>query len=220
MHTLRRVLLSLLAGGVLIGQGMTGLTASADTTHQDQVRIVPSQRVYGETRGELMTELWTYWYQRQIGDPNPECFSLGKDGKVFLGAHDSTCTIKHGRPVLWGFSATCDNQSPPPWYAVTEADQIRCAREVLHHDLLDVKVAVDDLTATTVSTERFEVISRQFSFVSPVNNEFGYPPGPGTASADSWVAMIYLPMGHHVLRLLVTTRENEFAITKTVDVVP
>lgn len=220
MRTVRRVLLSLLVGGVLVGQALTGPSASADTTHTDEVRIVPSPRVYGQTRGELMTELWTYWYQRRIGDPNPECLGIGKDDKVFFGAHDSTCTIKPGRPVLWGWSNTCDTKSPPPWYAVTEADQIRCAREGLIQDNEYVKVEVDGV-ATTISTERFEVISRQFSFVAPVNNEWGYLPGPATAAADSWVAMINLPKGHHVLRLLIKyVGYDEGVITKTVDVVP
>jgi hypothetical protein len=178
--------------------------------------------VYGETRGELMTELWTYWYQRQIGDPYPECLSIGKNDMVHFGDHNSTCTIKTGRPVLWGFSATCDTQSAPPWYAVTEADQIRCAREALHRDLSDyVKLAVDGLAPTTVSTLQFEVASRQFTFITPVNAESGYAPGLATASAYSWVAMIYLALGHHVVRLLFKGGgEEEHVITKTVDVVP
>ena len=81
---------------------------------------------------------------------------------------------------------------------MTEADQIRCARDIMHEQVDYVKVTVDGLPPTTISTRRFEVISHQFSFVSPENNEFGYAPGPGTASADSWVAMVYLPVGHHV----------------------
>ena len=84
MRTLRRVLLGLLAGA-LCSQFLTAPTASADPDTQDKVRIVPSQRVYGETRGELMTELWTYEYQRHIGDAIPECLSFGKDDKVLVG---------------------------------------------------------------------------------------------------------------------------------------
>ena len=220
MRVLRRVLLGMLAGGFLLGQSLTGSSASADTNNPSQVSIVPSLLVYGETRGELMTELWTYWYQRQIGDPTPECLSIGKNDKVLVGDHDSTCTIKLGRPVWWGWSNTCDTKSPPPWYAVTEGAQRRCARKGLNEDTEYVKVVVDNLSAKTISTRRFEVISGQFSFVSPVNNEFGYEPGPGTASADSWVAMIHLPVGHHVLHLLVKRfGHDEFTITKTVDVV-
>jgi hypothetical protein len=64
------------------------------------------------------------------------------------------------------------------------------------------------------------VISRQFSYVAPVDNQFGYVPGPGTASAVSWVAMVYLPEGHHVLGLQVKYAYGDgFTITKTVDVV-
>ncbi len=85
MRTLRRVLLGLLAVGALGSQFLTAPTASADTSAQDTVRIVPSQRVYGETRGELMTELWTYEYQRHVGDAVPECLSFGKDDKVLVG---------------------------------------------------------------------------------------------------------------------------------------
>ena len=220
MRTLRRVLLGLLAVGALGSQFLTAPTASADTSAQDEVRIVPSQRVYGETRGELMTELWTYEYQRHVGDAVPECLSFGKDDKVLVGVEDSTCAIKPGRPVMLFWSNTCDTKSPPPWYAVTEADQIRCAREGLIQDNEYVKVEVDGV-ATTISTPAFEVISRQFSFVAPANNEWGYLPGPATASAVSWVAMIYLPKGHHVLRLLVKYAYGPgFVITKTVDVSP
>lgn len=220
MRALRSVLLGVLAVGVLCAQGLTGSSASADTDDRGQVRIVPSLLVYGQTRGELMEQLWTYWYQRRIGDPNPECFSIGRNDKVLIGQHDSTCTIKLGQPVQEFWSNTCDTKSPPPWYAVTEAAQRRCARKGLNQDTDYVKVAVDALPATTISAPRFEVISGQFGFVSPVNNEFGYPPGPGTASADSWVAMVYLPVGHHVLRVLVKRAgHEEFTITKAVDVV-
>ncbi|MGV1007879.1 MAG: hypothetical protein ACOYBY_04630 [Dermatophilaceae bacterium] len=72
MRKLRGALLGVLAGGVLLGQALTGSSASAETTDPGQVRIVPSPLVYGQTRGELMTQLWTYRYQRQNGDPNPE----------------------------------------------------------------------------------------------------------------------------------------------------
>ncbi len=219
MRKLRRVLLGLLAVGALGSQFLTAPTASADTTHQDNVRVVPSQRVYGETRGELMAELWTYFYQRRIGDPFPECLSTGKDDKVLVGADDSTCTIRHGRPVMVFWSNTCDTKSPPPYYAVTEADQIRCAREGLIQDNDYVKVEVDGV-ATTFSTPAFEVVSRQFPFDSPVDNQFGYVPGAGTAAADSWVAMIHLPQGRHVLRLLVKYAYGPgFAISRTVEVV-
>jgi hypothetical protein len=120
---------------------------------------------------------------------------------------------------MWFWSTTCDTKSPP--YPVTEADQIRCARETMHQQVDSVTVAVDDLPPTTISTRRFEVISRQFTFVSPENNQFGYEPGAGTASADSWVAMVYLPLGHHVTRMRVTFVDGgEFVITKTVNVVP
>jgi hypothetical protein len=103
---------------------------------------------------------------------------------------------------------------------VTEADQIRCAREIMHQQVDSVKVAVDELPPTTISTRRFEVISRQFTFVSPENNQFGYEPGAGTASADSWVAMVYLPVGHHVTRMRVTFVDGgELVVTKTVNVV-
>jgi hypothetical protein len=219
MRTLRRILLATLAAGVLLGQGLVGSSASAGTSHSDQVKIVPSPRVYGETRGELMTEMWRYFYSVRVGDVDPECLSIGKDDRVLVGAHDSTCTIKHGRPQMWFWSTTCDTKSPP--YPVTEADQIRCARETMHQQVDSVTVAVDDLPPTTISTRRFEVISRQFTFVSPENNQFGYEPGPGTASADSWVAMVYLPLGNHVTRMRVTFVDGgEFVITKTVNVVP
>jgi hypothetical protein len=218
MRTLRRILLATLAAGVLLGQGLVGSSASAGTSHSDQVKIVPSPRVYGETRGELMTEMWRYFYSVRVGDVDPECLSIGKDDRVLVGAHDSTCTIKHGRPQMWFWSTTCDTKSPP--YPVTEADQIRCARETMHQQVDSVTVAVDDLPPTTISTRRFEVISRQFTFVSPENNQFGYEPGAGTASADSWVAMVYLPLGHHVTRMRVTFVDGgELVITKTVNVV-
>jgi hypothetical protein len=218
MRTPRRILLGVLAVGVLFGQGLAGSSASASTGQSGQVTIDPTPRVYGETRGELMTEMWSYFYQRRIGDPDPECLSIGRNDQVLVGAHDSTCTIKHGRPQMWFWSTTCDTLSPP--YPVTEADQIRCARDIMHQQVDYVKVTVDGLAPMTISTPRFEVISRQFSFVSPENNEFGYTPGPGTASADSWVAMVYLPVGHHVTSLVVKfVGGDEFAITKSVDVV-
>jgi hypothetical protein len=216
MRTLRRILLCTLAVGVLFGQGLA--VSSANTGHSAEVTIEPSPRVYGETRGELMTEMWGYFYQRRIGDTDPECLSIGTNDKVLVGAHDSTCTIKHGRPAMWFWSTTCDTKSPP--YPVTEAEQVRCARDIMHAQVEYVKLTVDGLPPTTISTERFEVISRQFSFVSPENNEFGYAPGRGTASADSWVAMVYLPVGHHVSSQSVKfVGGDEFVITKSVDVV-
>jgi hypothetical protein len=218
MRTVRRILLGLLAASVLCGPGLAAAGAHADTTDSDQVKIVASPRVYGETRGELMTEMWRYFYSLRSGDIDPECLSIGKDDKVLVGAHDSTCTIEHGRPQMWFWSTTCDTKSPP--YPVTEADQIRCAREIMHQQVDSVKVTVDNLPPVTINTRQFEVISRQFTFVSPENNQFGYEPGPGTASADSWVAMVYLPVGHHVSWMTVTfVGGDEFTITKSVDVV-
>ena len=221
MRTVRRILLGLLAASVLCGPGMVAASASADTTiDSDQVKIVPSPRVYGETRGELMVEMWKYMYSRRIGDTDPECLSIGKDDRVLVGAHDSTCTIKHGRPVMWFWSNTCDTKSPPPYYGLTEDEQLQCARDGLIPYIDYVRIVVDGLPATTISTPRFEVVSHQFSFVSPENNQFGYEPGPGTASAVSWVAMIYLPKGHHVLQFTVKYLGNdEGVITKTVDVI-
>jgi hypothetical protein len=220
MRTLRRVLLGVLAMGLMVGQGLVASTASASGADHGKVRIEPTPRVYGETRGELMVEMWKYFYQRQAGDPEPECLSIGKGDRVLIGAHDSTCTLKHGRPVMWFWSNTCDTKSPPPFYGLTEEEQLQCARDGLLPYIDYVKVVVDGVS-TTVSTPRFEVISHQFSFVSPENNVFGYEPGPGTASAVSWVPMIYLPQGHHVLQLKVKyLGGNENVVTKTVDVVP
>ena len=219
MRQLRRVLLGIVAVGVLVGQGWVASSASADTTSQEKVRIEPTQRVNGETRGELMAELWQYFYGRAIGDPYPECLSLGKHDQVFFGAHDSHCTITVDRPVMWEWSNTCDTKSPPPFYGLTEEEQLQCARDGLIPYIDYVKVVVDGVS-TTVSTPRFEVISHQFSFVSPENNEFGYEPGLGTASAVSWVPMIYLPKGHHVLELKFKyLGHDENVVTKTVDVV-
>jgi len=108
-----------------------------------------------------------------------------------------------------------DGSSP-----VVHVTQGTCGRELLTQDNEYVKVSVDGV-ATTISTPAFEVISRQFSYVSPVDNPFGYVPGPGTASGFSWVAMVYLPMGHHVLHLQVKYAYGPgFTTTKTVDVVP
>ena len=218
MRTLRRILLCTLAVGVLFGQGLAVSSARADTGSSAPVTIEPSPKVYGETRGELMTEMWSYFYGRQIGDTDPECLSIGTNDKVLVGAHDSTCTIKRGRPQMWFWSTTCDTKSPP--YPVTEAEQVQCAREIMHAQVEYVQLTVDALPATTISTERFEVISRQFTFVSPENNEYGYTPGPGTASADSWVALVYLPVGHHVSsRSVKFVGGDEFVIPKSVDVV-
>jgi hypothetical protein len=114
MRTVRRILLGLLAASVLCGPGLVAASASADTAHPDQVKIVPSPRVYGETRGELMTEMWRYFYSLRIGDIDPECLSIGKDDKVLVGAHDSTCTIKHCRPQMWFWSTTCDTPAVGP----------------------------------------------------------------------------------------------------------
>jgi len=220
MRRLRRALLGIVAVAVLVGQASVVTSASAGTVSKGSVSVEPTVRVYGESRGELITEMWTYFYQRQIGDPDPECLSIGKNDKVLVGAHDSTCTIKPDRPVMWFWSNTCDTKSPPPYYGVTEEEQLQCARDGLIPYIDYVKVVVDGVP-TTISTPQFEVISHQFSFVSPENNEFGYESGPGTASAVSWVAMIYLPKGHHVLQLLIRyLGQDEGVITKTVDVVP
>jgi hypothetical protein len=83
-----------------------------------------------------------------------------------------------------------------------------------------VRIVVDELAPVTISTPEFVAISHQFPFTSPENNEFGYAPGPGTASAFSYVAIVKLPKGHHVAHLLVRNiGHEEFQITKTIDVV-
>jgi hypothetical protein len=103
---------------------------------------------------------------------------------------------------MWFWSTTCDTKSAA--VPVTEADQIRCAREIMHQQVDSVRWPSTTFRPRPSARGGVEVISRQFTFVSPENKQFGYEPGPGAASADLWVAMVYLPLGHHVTRMRVT----------------
>lgn len=111
MRTVRRILPGLLAASVLCGPGLVAASASADTAPSGPGQDRPqSPGLRGDPwrahDGDVAVLLLAPYRRHRSGVPR-----IGKDDKVLVGAHDSTCTIKHGRPQMWFWSTTCDTTS-------------------------------------------------------------------------------------------------------------
>jgi hypothetical protein len=141
---------------------------------------------------------------------------LGRSGKVLLaGRVYTTCTVKHGYPVMYFFGSACDTVSPPPWYAVSPRAQLRCAKKANATLIKAVTLSVDDGPTVRISRPCFELRTRQQHVVVPVDNGQGYAPGPATFTADVWAAFATrLSLGLHTTHFTVDFVDGE---TETFD---
>ena len=206
MRLVRRIaLLSLaVALGTTLTTAMPSL-ASGDVHSARHSHVAPARHADGMTGSQLLAQAWRPGYEQPVTTPQPDCIYLGRTGKVLLaGRVYTTCTVKHGYPVMYFFGGGCDTVSPPPWYAVSAGAQLRCARKDNAALIKAMTLSVDDGPTVTISRPCFEIHTRQQHVVVPVDNGQGYAPGPATFTADVWAAFAqHLSLGPHTTHFTV-----------------
>jgi hypothetical protein len=82
---------------------------------------------------------------------------LGPKGNVLAlwpSGETVICTVKVGTPVfIIAWSTTCDNVSPPPFFAPDEAAQRECAVTLDHQSVEAIRATVDDRETLDVHTQ-------------------------------------------------------------------
>lgn len=215
----RLAALALALTAVLIAPSVSSAANAAD---HSGVQLVSNGQADGMTLGQLLAQIWKLWYETPNSQPLPPCVGLGDTGSVLAGDHRSTCTIHVGQPVIAFGGSTCDTASTPPFYAVNHGQQRKCAVEADQAFIESISIAIDGGAPQLLSSQQYSVFSPQFDFVLPVDNGFGLPPGPGTATAHAWLALIEnLPVGTHTWGQTVKFYgEDPFTIPRTVIVIP
>jgi hypothetical protein len=206
MRLVRRIALLSIAIG--LGTTLTTAAPSQATGHGSTPRhshVAPARYADGMTGSRLLAQAWRPGYELPVTTPQPDCIYIGRTGKVLLaGRVYTTCTVKHGYPVMYFFGTSCDTVSPPPWYAVSPRAQLRCARKDNAALIKSITLSVDDGPTVRISRPRFELHTRQQHVVVPVDNGQGYAPGPATFTADVWAAFAtHLSLGLHTTHFTV-----------------
>ena len=211
---------------VALGTTVTTATPSQATGHgaggPRHSHVAPARHADGMTGRQLLTQAFRSFYERPSTTPQPDCIYLGRSGKVLLaGRVYTTCTVKHGYPVMYFFGTSCDTVSPPPWYAVSARAQLRCAREQNTALIKAMFLRVDGGPTVKFTRPRFDIHTRQQHVVIPVDNGQGYAPGPATFTADVWAAFAtHLSLGLHTVYMRTDFTDGTFDDgTRTIRVV-
>jgi hypothetical protein len=189
-------------------------------------QVAHPHRVDGLTRGELLGDVWSFWYSTPTAQDNPPCMRVGRTGAVLLPNNNVTCDLKHGDSVLFFFGSTCDNvvdpAVDPSYYGANEKAQRKCAKASDASFILSQSIGVDGAAPVTITTRRFEVFSPQEHVYLPVGNMYGITPRPATFVAHAWVAIVQnLPLGLHSIVFSVGyTDGGSDSVPFTVNVVP
>src|SRR3954447_13177432 len=154
MRLVRRI--AALSLAVALGTTVTTATPSQATGHgaggSRHSHVAPARYADGMTGAQLLAQAWRPGYERPSTTPEPDCIYLGRSGKVLLaGRVYTTCTVKHGYPVMYFFGSACDTVSPPPWYAVSPRAQLRCAKKGNATLIEAVTLSVDDGPTVRIS---------------------------------------------------------------------
>ncbi|MFF3712373.1 hypothetical protein [Streptomyces phaeochromogenes] len=186
-------------------------TASAHGDHGGDGRIVePRKKVDGVTGRDAMGEGWYRTFTLPAAE-NPwfekgeRCVKLGRTGKVLLAIGNGppqNCTVKEGTAVLvHGIMTVCDDVEEPPYYAVGEAAQRKCAWADLRATTESVRLTVDGGKAIDLQKRRFAICAPQQAVQLRPDNFLKVPAQPATFTACGWVAWLTdLAPGRHVLR--------------------
>lgn len=186
-------------------------SASGHGDHGGEGRIVePRKKMDGVTGRDAMGEGWYRTFTLPAAE-NPwfekgeRCVKLGRTGKVLLAIGNGppqNCTVKEGTAVfVHGIMTVCDDVEEPPYYAVGEAAQRKCARADLRATTESVRLTVDGGKAIDLQKRRFAICAPQQAVQLRPDNFLGIPAQPATFTACGWVAWLTdLAPGRHVLR--------------------
>ncbi|MEU9958446.1 hypothetical protein [Streptomyces sp. NPDC050982] len=110
--------------------------------------------------------------------------------------------MKEGTAVfVLGSTTVCDDVEEPPYYAVGEAAQRRCAWADLRATTESVRLTVDGGKAIDLQKRRFAICAQQQAVQLRPDNFLGIPAQPATFTACGWAAWLTgLAPGRHVLR--------------------
>jgi hypothetical protein len=221
MRFLRRTTLLALAAALAVVVPLSLASPASASDHGPPA--TPTHRVDGMTGGELQGQFWAYVYS--TASPSTTCFHLGQTGQVyFLPYEPPTCDITEGTPIfVLGWSTTCSDVEPPPYFAVGEAAQQACARTAIDLDMVQaITVKVDDGPIVDIHADRFGEYAPQQDVLLPPDNFLGLPPGThATLSAYGWVALVgHLRPGHHTIHTEVVFPTDANVRTIVVNVVP
>ena len=172
---------------------------------RDRPSIVPATSVAGSTGGALLGD----WMGQLLALPKAEnplggtaelCLNLGPGGAVVSPAGgvldeeltiEMRCKVEKDQPVVIVMPVgECSTAEDPPYFALTEPDQQRCALRALESlDVTSITLKVDREQPVEIRTDRFLAISPQEQVDLPADPVWGRP-GPATFAAASWIAEI------------------------------
>ncbi|MEV0555067.1 hypothetical protein AB0I27_16590 [Streptomyces sp. NPDC050597] len=185
-------------------------TASGHGDHGGEGRIVePRKKLDGLTGRDVLGEAW----YRPLSLPRAEnpwfghgerCVKLGRAGKVLLAIGNGpplNCRVKEGTAVfVIGSMTVCDDFEEPPYFAVGEAAQRKCAWTDLRTTTESVRLTVDGGRPIDLQKRRFAICAPQGAVQLRPDNYLGVPAQPATFTACGWVAWLTdLAPGRHVL---------------------
>ena len=192
------------AAAAMIVLGSVSPASALDAQVGSGVLAPPTQKVDGETGGELLGQVWAFGYSLPVSE-NPleghfACLPLGHTGRVTWVAGPITCTAPAGTKLLvYGASSACSDVEPPPFFGADEAAQRECAAAADEGNA-SILVSVDGGQPIQLLTAQYEVFSPQMHVQLPADNILGVPAQPATLTAHGWVAaLIGLSPGLHAV---------------------
>lgn len=231
MRLVRWTELLLLA--VLVGVA-TGPIAQAAASGDGHL-LPASKRLAGSTAGQLLGEetrllLELPATENPLTGAGASCFRTGRAPNVLIvwtrpvGQAPAQCRVKPGTSVfLFGAWVFCDEVEPPPFYAVGERAQQRCAVKGLR-TLLDfdaILVTVDRLAPVDIASDRFLAVSPQGTAQLPPDNVLGVAPRATTFATAGYVAMLRpLRPGRHTIEVEVVGGPYSGVTSATITVAP
>lgn len=238
MRTIRWAGLLLLAVAVSVVAN-PGAQASAGRDGQ----LVPAaKRLAGFTGGQLIGEETRLLLELPV-DENPQlgkgesCFPTGHRGKVLIvwtrpeDQAPAVCTVQPGTSVfLTGGFVFCDPLEGPPFFAIGEKAQRKCAVEQLLTNPLFVAVdailvTIDGRRPVDIKRKRFLAVSPQGTAQLPEDNilsteENPIPPQETTFVTAAYVAMLRpLRPGEHTITVEIVGGPLAGTNSATIDVV-
>jgi hypothetical protein len=203
---------------IAIGIGLVtspSAVASGDgVTRGDVGRLVdPHQQIAGLDGGDVIGEGWSRLLSLPA-DVNPwfgngeHCLKLGRADKVLLVVvppGPAPCTVKRGTAVLViGITSFCDTAEPPPYFAVGERAQRRCALASLE-PTTGIGLSIDGQPSVEIMQRRYQICAPQREVQLLADNLLGVEPQLATFVACGWVVWVTdLPVGLHTISSLAT----------------
>jgi hypothetical protein len=197
--------------------------------------LAATERLAGLTGGQLIGEetrllLELPEAENPIAGNGESCFRTGRGGKVLIvwtrpaDQAPANCRVKRGTSVfLFGAWVFCDEVELPPFFAVGERAQRRCAinglRTLLEFDA--ILVTVDGHRPVDIARERFLAASPQGTAQLPAGNILGVAPQETSFVTAGYVAMLRpLRLGQHTITVEVVGGPFAGTTAASVKVVP